>query len=112
MQVEDDDLARFAGELRDCGVRRVNVSLDTLDPETFRRISVNSSLEAVFDGIAAADYLFARKAKRVLVLAGTDEGMRRAVMAGAETIEHGDSGTAEIFKLMAERHVDGCDGCR
>src|SRR5438552_10969714 len=25
-------LARFAGELRDCGVRRINVSLDTLDP--------------------------------------------------------------------------------
>ena len=28
-------LARFAGELRDCGVRRVNVSLDTLDPAKF-----------------------------------------------------------------------------
>src|SRR5881296_3381224 len=29
-------LARFAGELRDCGVRRINVSLDTLDPAKFR----------------------------------------------------------------------------
>ena len=28
-------LARFAGELRDCGVRRVNVSLDTLDAPKF-----------------------------------------------------------------------------
>jgi imidazolonepropionase-like amidohydrolase len=31
--------------------------------------------------------------------------MRRAVLAGADTIEHGDAGTADVFKLMAERHV-------
>jgi imidazolonepropionase-like amidohydrolase len=31
--------------------------------------------------------------------------MRRAVLAGAETIEHGDGGTREVFKLMAERDV-------
>jgi imidazolonepropionase-like amidohydrolase len=29
-------------------------------------------------------------------------------MAGAETVEHGDAGTAEVFKLMAERHVAFC----
>ncbi len=34
--------------------------------------------------------------------------MRRAVLAGAETIEHGDGGTAEVFKLMAERGVALC----
>ena len=38
----------------------------------------------------------------------TPEGMRRAIMAGAETIEHGDGGTPEIFKLMVERHVALC----
>jgi len=32
-------LARFAGELADAGVRRVNVSLDSLDPEKFRAIT-------------------------------------------------------------------------
>src|SRR5574340_805056 len=32
-------LARFAGELVDCGVRRVNVSLDTLHPDKFRAIT-------------------------------------------------------------------------
>jgi imidazolonepropionase-like amidohydrolase len=31
--------------------------------------------------------------------------MRRAVLAGAETIEHGDGGTPEVFTLMAEHHV-------
>ena len=44
----------------------------------------------------------------VAVHATTPEGMRRAILAGAETIEHGDGGTPEIFKLMAERHVALC----
>ena len=36
------------------------------------------------------------------------EGMRRAVLAGVETIEHGDEGTPEVFKLMADHHVALC----
>lgn len=37
--------------------------------------------------------------------AATPEGMRRAIMAGVETIEHGDGGTPEVFALMAEKGV-------
>jgi imidazolonepropionase-like amidohydrolase len=44
----------------------------------------------------------------VSVHATTPEGMRRAVLGGAETIEHGDDGTPEIFKLMTEHHVALC----
>jgi imidazolonepropionase-like amidohydrolase len=44
----------------------------------------------------------------VSVHAGTAEGMRRAVLGGAETVEHGDDGTPEVFKLMAERGVALC----
>lgn len=44
----------------------------------------------------------------VVAHASTAEGMRRAVMAGVETIEHGDQGTAEIFKLMKEKKVAFC----
>jgi imidazolonepropionase-like amidohydrolase len=40
--------------------------------------------------------------------ASTPEGIRRAVVAGAETIEHGDFGTAETWRLMAERKVALC----
>ncbi|HVE78957.1 MAG TPA: amidohydrolase family protein [Gemmatimonadaceae bacterium] len=40
--------------------------------------------------------------------ATTPEGMRRAVLAGFETIEHGDDGTAEVFALMAQRKVALC----
>jgi imidazolonepropionase-like amidohydrolase len=44
----------------------------------------------------------------VAVHANTAEGMRRATLAGVETIEHGGEGTPEVFKLMAERHVALC----
>lgn len=44
----------------------------------------------------------------VAVHASTPEGMRRAALAGAETIEHGDGGTVEVFQLMAERNVALC----
>jgi cyclic pyranopterin phosphate synthase len=47
-------LARFAGELRDCGVRRVNVSLDTLDAQKFRAITRWGDLDKVLAGIEAA----------------------------------------------------------
>ncbi|MEA3052169.1 MAG: hypothetical protein QOG72_1072 [Sphingomonadales bacterium] len=46
--------------------------------------------------------------RKVAVHAGTIEGMRRAILAGADTIEHGDSGSPEIFRLMRERQVALC----
>jgi imidazolonepropionase-like amidohydrolase len=36
------------------------------------------------------------------------EGMRNAILAGVDTIEHGDNGTPEIFKLMAEKKIALC----
>src|SRR5881394_2857941 len=47
-------LARYAGELRDCGVRRINVSMDTLDPAKFRAITRWGDLDKVLGGIEAA----------------------------------------------------------
>ena len=40
--------------------------------------------------------------------ATSKEGMRRAALAGVATIEHGDGGDLEVFKLMAERGVVLC----
>jgi GTP 3',8-cyclase len=48
-------LARFAGELADCGVRRINVSLDTLDPDKFRAVTRWGDFAKVMAGIDAAD---------------------------------------------------------
>ncbi len=47
-------LARYAAELRDYGVRRVNVSLDTLDAAKFRAITRWGDIEKVLEGIEAA----------------------------------------------------------
>jgi imidazolonepropionase-like amidohydrolase len=44
----------------------------------------------------------------VVAHASTPEGMRRAVLAGVETIEHGDGGTSEVFRLMAEKGIALC----
>jgi imidazolonepropionase-like amidohydrolase len=44
----------------------------------------------------------------VAVHAMSREGMRRAALAGAETIEHGDGGDDAVFRLMAERKVALC----
>lgn len=44
----------------------------------------------------------------VVTHASTAEGMRRSVMAGVVTIEHGDGGTAEVFRMMRERGVALC----
>jgi GTP 3',8-cyclase len=47
-------LARHAAELAACGVRRINVSLDTLDPEKFATITRWGKLDKVQEGLAAA----------------------------------------------------------
>ena len=44
----------------------------------------------------------------VVAHAASAEGMRRAVMAGVETIDHGDGGTPEVFRLMAQKGVALC----
>ena len=44
----------------------------------------------------------------VVAHASTVEGMRRAIMAGVETIDHGDAATAELFALMKTRGVAFC----
>jgi len=44
----------------------------------------------------------------VVAHAQSKEGMRRAALAGVETIEHGDAGDVEVFRLMAKQNVGYC----
>lgn len=48
-------LGKLAQPLKDAGLDRVNVSIDTLDPQRFRQITRGGKLELVWEGIAAAD---------------------------------------------------------
>ncbi len=50
----------------------------------------------------------ASSGRYVAAHAGTEEGMRRGILAGVKIIEHGDGGTPEIFKLMKENQVALC----
>ena len=46
--------------------------------------------------------------RKAVAHASTPEGMKRAILAGVSTIEHGDDGTEEVFKLMKEKGVALC----
>ncbi len=61
---------------------------------TFSQDEMNAMVRAAHDS-----------GRKVAVHASTDEGMRRAVLAGVDTIEHGYGGTEATFKLMAEHKV-------
>jgi cyclic pyranopterin phosphate synthase len=54
MTTNGTQLARFASELRDCGMRRINVSLDTLNPAKFRAITRWGDHDKVLAGVEAA----------------------------------------------------------
>ena len=66
-------LARFAQPLADLGVRRVNVSLDTLDPAKFAAITRWGRLPQVLDGIAAAKAAGLRVKINAVALKGFNE---------------------------------------
>jgi cyclic pyranopterin phosphate synthase len=66
-------LRRFASELADCGVRRVNVSLDTLDAGKFARITRWGRLPQVLDGIDAAVAAGLRIKINTVALKGVNE---------------------------------------
>ena len=66
-------LSRYAGELAACGVRRINVSLDSLDPAKFRRITRRGDLSNVLAGIEAAQRSGMRVKINAVALAGVNE---------------------------------------
>jgi cyclic pyranopterin phosphate synthase len=67
-------LARFAGELADAGVRRINVSIDTLDPAKFRAVTRWGDLAKVTEGIAAAQRAGIHVKVNAVALKGVNEG--------------------------------------
>ncbi|MDR3439111.1 MAG: GTP 3',8-cyclase MoaA [Telmatospirillum sp.] len=93
-----------AAALWAAGVRRINVSLDTLDPETFHRITGHGDLHGVLDGIAAAQERgFAIKINTVALKGVNDHefdaliawcGRQGADMTLIETMPLGDIATS------------------
>jgi GTP 3',8-cyclase len=67
-------LAKYAGELADCGVKRVNVSVDTLEPAKFTEITRWGKLDKVMDGIAAAKAAGLQVKINAVALKGVNDG--------------------------------------
>jgi cyclic pyranopterin phosphate synthase len=67
-------LAKYAAELRSAGLKRVNISLDTFQPERFARITGGDKLDDVLTGIAAAHQAGLEPVKiNMVVIAGIND---------------------------------------
>lgn len=96
-------LGRFAGELADLGVRRVNVSLDTLDPDKFRAITRRGDLKVVLDGIAAARDAGIKVKINAVALKGVNEHEIADMIAWA----HGLGMEMTLIEVMPLGEVEG-----
>ena len=81
-------LAKFAGELVDCGVRRVNVSLDTLDAAKFQAITRWGRLPQVLEGIKAAKAAGLRIKINTVALKGFNEAELFDLLAWCAAEDH------------------------
>ncbi|MDB5009137.1 MAG: dihydroorotase [Mucilaginibacter sp.] len=74
------------------------------------RWGANGEAEPTFtvDELKTAVEVAKSSGRTVAVHSGTAEGMRRAIAAGVTTIEHGDGGTPELFKMMKEKGIALC----
>ena len=66
-------LAKYAADLKACGVERVNVSIDTLDPQKFKAITRWGDLGAVLDGLEAAEKAGLKIKINAVALKGVNE---------------------------------------
>jgi GTP 3',8-cyclase len=89
-------LAKYAGELVDHGVKRINVSLDTLDPDKFRSITRWGELDKVLTGIDAALAAGLRVKINAVALKGVNEDELGDLVAWA----HGRGMDLTIIEVM------------
>ena len=89
-------LARYANELADCGVRRINVSMDTLDEAKFRTITRWGDLEKVLAGIDAAQAAGIAVKINAVALKNLNEEEIPALMEWA----HGRDMTLTLIEVM------------
>ncbi len=90
--------------------RQIGNGVDLVKIYADYRWGLNNTAKPTFseDEIRKVVQTAASSGRGVVAHASTEEGMRRAIMAGVETIEHGDEGTLEIFNLMKSKNVAFC----
>lgn len=95
-------LAEFAKDLAALGIRRVNVSLDSLDADTFRRLTRGGDLAKVLDGLAAARD--AGLAVKVNAVALAEDN--RAELAALLKWAHGEGFDLTLIETMPMGEVE------
>lgn len=95
-------LARFADDLRNAGIRRINISLDTLDREGFARLARRDSLPDVLEGIAAAREAGLRVKLNTVALKGINEAEIPELIAWA----HGQGFDMTLIEVMPLGEVE------
>jgi cyclic pyranopterin phosphate synthase len=99
-------LRQHARELKEAGLHRVTVSLDTLRPDRFRALTRSDELDRVLDGIAAASSIFAQLKLDTVVIRGTNDDelvdlieFGRRYSAEVRFIEYMDVGGATHWSM-------------
>ncbi|MBF7010150.1 GTP 3',8-cyclase MoaA [Novosphingobium resinovorum] len=95
-------LAEFADDLRAAGVRRINVSLDTLDREAFARLTRRDSLPQVLEGLAAAKAAGLKVKLNTVALKGINEHEIADIVAWA----HAQGFEATLIEVMPLGEVE------
>ena len=96
-------LKRYAGELADAGVRRINVSVDTLDPQKFKTITRWGDLDKVLEGIAAAQSAGLKIKINAVALKGVNEHEYDDMIRWA----HGQGMDLTLIETMPLGDIDG-----
>jgi cyclic pyranopterin phosphate synthase len=96
-------LARYAAELADCGVRRVNVSLDTLDAQKFRAITRWGDLDKVLAGIGAAQTAGLKVKINTVALKDVNQGEAVSLIGWA----HGRGVDVSFIEVMPLGEIEG-----
>ena len=96
-------LARYADDLFAAGIRRVNVSLDTLKPDLFQQITRWGRLSQVLEGIEAARHAGLRIKINTVALKGMNEAEIPALIEWA----HGEGHDITLIETMPMGDIDG-----
>ncbi len=96
-------LARFADELYDCGVRRINVSIDTLDPDKFRAITRWGDFDKVMEGLDAAKKAGLQVKLNAVALKGVNDVEIPAMIEWA----HGQGHDLTLIETMPLGDIEG-----
>jgi cyclic pyranopterin phosphate synthase len=96
-------LARYAADLAQCGVRRVNVSLDTLDPAKFRAVTRWGDLDKVLAGLDAAERAGLSVKINAVALKGVNDDDAISLIEWA----HGRAFDLTFIEVMPLGEIDG-----